>query len=57
MKRLARVVATSLVAILGVFNLRIQFFYMDESERANRASAQLCWRGLPTLLVFPLAYP
>jgi hypothetical protein len=38
MKFLARVVATSLIATLGVFNLRTQFLYLDQSERANQAS-------------------
>jgi hypothetical protein len=62
MKRLARVVATSSIAILAVFNLRTQFFYMDESERANRASAVMLERlaalgrvppGIPVMLDIP----
>src|SRR5262249_48662094 len=62
MKFLGRVVATSLVAILAVFNLRTQFFYMDESERANHASAIMLKRlaglgrlppGIPIMLDIP----
>ena len=62
MKFLARVIPTSLVAILAVFNLRTQFIYADQTERANQASAVMLERlaglgrvphGIPIMLDIP----
>jgi hypothetical protein len=62
MKLVVRVVATSLVAILAVFNLHTQFFYADQTEQANQASAVMLERlaglgrlppGTPVLLDIP----
>jgi hypothetical protein len=59
---LVRVIATSLVATLGIFNLRTQLFYADQSERANQVSAVMLERlaalghvptGKPTMLDIP----
>src|SRR5262249_60695399 len=44
MKFLARVIPTSLIAILAVVNLRTQFFYADRTVRANHASAVMLER-------------
>ena len=62
MKLVARVIATSLVAILAVFNLHTQFFYVEQSERANQTSAVMLERlaslgrvppGVPIMLDIP----
>ena len=62
MKFVPRVIATSLVALLAAFNLHTQFFYMNESERANQGSAVMLERlaglgrvapGIPIMLDIP----